>query len=185
MARKMMWPVLVIGIAMVVVPFAISLPGRASSGETMLNDFHPIMQRPSVNETVAYYYDTFVPLRQVATGAVQAAAEEPAMMAAFAHKLHMSTAQVGKFLSTSFPAIGGLLSNLPKLTPVFSKVPAGLDHYLPLVQTMQKNVNNYKQIDSLPKFTLFTWFFVVPGALLIVIAGVGLGVGETKPRLAA
>jgi hypothetical protein len=39
---------------------------------------------------------------------------------------------------------------------------------------MQANVDNYRQVNSLPDFRLFTVFFVVPGALLILLAGYGL-----------
>ena len=63
--------------------------------------------------------------------------------------------------------IGGLLS-------IFQRVPAGLAHYKPLVTTMQANVDNFRQVNSLPDFRLFTWFFVVPGALLVLLAGWGL-----------
>ena len=59
-------------------------------------------------------------------------------------------------------------------TAIFAAVPAGLAHYKPLVDTMQANVDNYKQVNSLPSFRLFTWFFVVPGALLVLLAGWGL-----------
>jgi hypothetical protein len=39
---------------------------------------------------------------------------------------------------------------------------------------MQENVTNYEQVNSLPDFRLFTWFFVLPGALLVLLAGYGL-----------
>ena len=39
---------------------------------------------------------------------------------------------------------------------------------------MQANVDNYKQVNSLPDFRLFTVFFVVPGVLLVLLAGIGL-----------
>lgn len=175
MTHKLMWPVLAIGLALIVAPFAISLPSRASAGQAMIDNFHPIMQPASVTKTINYYNQTFVPLRAVATGGAPAASEEPAMIAAFAEQLHMTPAKVQRFLIEGFPAMGGLLTNLPKLVPIFRNVPGGLDHYLPLVRTMQNNVHNYAQIDSLPDFRLFTWFFVVPGALLVLIAGWGLG----------
>ncbi|HEX9416279.1 MAG TPA: hypothetical protein VF895_06185 [Gaiellaceae bacterium] len=57
---------------------------------------------------------------------------------------------------------------------IFSQVPAGLKHYGPLVNTMQANVDNYRQVNSLPSFRLFAWFFMVPGAFLIMLAGYGL-----------
>jgi hypothetical protein len=168
---KVLWPILAIGVAMIVLPFAISLPSKASAGQRMMNSFHPIMQPAQVHETVAYYNRTFVPLRGVATGSVQAASELPGMIAALSKPLHTTPAGLEQLLSSKFPAMGGLLGNLPKIAPVFAQVPAGLAHYQPLVKTMAANVSNYAQIDSLPEFTLFTWFFVVPGVLLVLLAG--------------
>jgi hypothetical protein len=172
--------VLVIGAAMIVMPFAISLPGRASAGQKMINAFHPIMQPAHVARTVAYYDQTFQPLKGVSTGAVQAASEIPSMLSALGRPLHMSASAVGRYLASGFPAMGGLLGALPKLTSVFSQVPAGLAYYGPLVRTMQTNVHNYQQIDSLPNFTLFTWFFVIPGALLVLISLPALLAGRRR-----
>ena len=168
------WPVLIIGVVLIVAPFAISLPSKASAGQTMLNDFHPIMQPASVRATANYYYYTFTKLRPVAVGGVQAAAEAPEMIAALATQLHMTPAQVQQFMGTGFPALGGLISSFPQLVPVFQNVPPGLDHYKPLVDTMQANVSNYRQIDSLPNFNLFMWFFVIPGILLVLLGGLPL-----------
>lgn len=179
--KLFLWPILVIGVVLIVMPFAIGLPSKASHGQTMMDQFHPIMQPASVSSTVKYYEQTFVPLRTVAVGGVQAAGEEPALIGAFAHQLHMTPAEVGQFLTRSFPAMGALLTNLPKLTPIFTNVPPGLDHYLPLVRTMQANVANYASIDSLPNFRLFTWFFVIPGALLVLLAGWPLFATRSEP----
>jgi len=46
--------------------------------------------------------------------------------------------------------------------------------------TMKANVDNYAQVDSLPNFNLFTWFFVVPGVLLVILSLLGLGVFSRK-----
>jgi hypothetical protein len=169
--KLFLWPVLVIGVALIVLPFALSLPSKASHGQTMMDQFHPIMQPAAVTKTVNYYNQTFTPLRPVAIGGVQAAGEVPKLGAALGSALHMTPTQVQQFLGKDFPALAGMLASLPKLTPVFSNVPPGLDHYLPLVHTMQANVTNYASIDSLPNFRLFTWFFVIPGVLLVLLAG--------------
>lgn len=167
--RMFHWPVLVIGIALIVMPFAISLPSKASHGQSMIDNFRPIMQPANVKTTADYYNNTFVPLRQVAIVGQPAATEAPQLIAALGKQLHMSPAQVQQFLGAQFPAMAKLLGNLPQLTPIFANVPPGLDHYKPLVNTMQANVTNYREIDSLPNFRLFTWFFVVPGVLLLLI----------------
>ncbi len=183
MNRKVLWAVLVIGIALIVLPFAMSLPSKASHGQTMMDQFHPIMQPAAVKSTVDYYNRTFVPLGPVAKGGVQAASEIPKLTPALAQALHMSPTQVQQFLGRNFPALAKMLASFPPLVPIFTKVPPGLAHYLPLVRTMQANVGNYASIDSLPNFRLFTWFFVIPGVLLVLLAGIPL-LGTRRARRA-
>ena len=151
MERKVLWPVLVIGLALVVVPFAIGLPGKTAAGQRMLNDFHPLMHPASVATTANYYNNVFTPLGAVATQFGQAS-QNPEMQ---------------QQLKPLMPMLGPAM-------PIFAKVPAGLVWYKPLVTTMQSNVNDYASVDSLPNFRLFTWFFVVPGLLLVLLAGYGL-----------
>jgi hypothetical protein len=205
--RQLFWPVLVIGVALIVMPFAISLPSKASAGQRMIDDFHPIMQPASVNLTVDYYDNVFTKLRPVAQaispqtvakfaaygkgiGAVQT--ESTKLVPALAQAMHTTPTQVQQFLGQQFPATAQLFSSLPQMAqdfgtlialmqqnvPVFKRVPPGLDHYKPLVETMNANVGNYKKIDSLPNFKLFTWFFVIPGILLALIGGWGLAAGR-------
>jgi hypothetical protein len=168
------WPVLGIGIALIVAPFAMSLPSKASAGQTIRNAARPIFQPASVRTSANYYYGTFVKLRTVAVGGAQAAGEVPELIAALATQLHMTPTQVQQFLATGFPATASLLGSFPQLVPVFQNVPPGLDYYKPLINTMQANVSNYAKIDSLPNFRLFTWFFVVPGILLVLLSGLPL-----------
>jgi hypothetical protein len=46
------WPVLVIGLALIVAPLAFSLPSKASAGQKMRDGFHPLMQPAAVATTV-------------------------------------------------------------------------------------------------------------------------------------
>jgi len=82
----------------------------------------------------------------------------------------------------SFPLSAQLLASFPQLVPVFSQVGPGLADYKPLVDTMQANVSNYQQVDSLPNFRLFTWFFEVPGILIAVLALLGLALVGVSDR---
>jgi len=105
-----------------------------------------------------------------------------------AQAMNMTPAQVQAMMATQLPSMAAMLQNLPQMqrdfgglmgtmqqnTGIFSQVPAGLEHYQPLVSTMQANVDNYRQVSSLPDFRSFTFFFVVPGVLLILLAGIGL-----------
>jgi hypothetical protein len=151
MERKVLWPILAIGLALVIAPFALSMPSKTAAGQRMLNDFRPLMSASHVQTTANYYNNVFVPLGKVAKQ-FTAASTNPQMQA----------------------QLKPLMPMLQPVMPIFQQVPAGLAWYKPLVTTMQGNVADYKSVDSLPDFNLFTWFFVVPGALLMLLAGYGL-----------
>ena len=185
--RVFYWPILIVGVLLIVAPFAISLPSKASAGQAMLDNFHPIMQSASVKTTVNYYNNTFVHLQPVAQGGIAAAGETDQLVAGLASALHMTSAQVQQFLGSKYPALAQLLGSFPTLVPIFQQVTPGLAHYKPLIDTMQANVNNYAQVDSLPNFNLFTWFFEIPGVLITILAVLGLGLftRRSTPRVPA
>jgi hypothetical protein len=203
MNRKLFWAVLGIGVALVVAPFAISLPTKAAAGQRMMSGFQPIMQPGQVTKTADYYNNVFVPLGKVTPmmsaknlakfqgylngfGGMQTDAAKLVPM--LAQAFGMTPAQVQAMMTQQLPAMAALLRGLPQMerdfggllgtmqqnVSIFSQVPAGLAHYEPLVTTMQANVDNYAQVNSLPDFRLFTVFFVLPGVLLIAIAVFGL-----------
>jgi len=183
--RVYYWPILIVGVLLIAAPFAISLPSKASAGQAMLDNFHPIMQPASVKETVSLYNNTFVELKPVATGGIVAAGEIQGLVEGLAQGLHQTPAQVEQFLGAKYPAFAQLLSAFPQLVPVFKNVGPGLAHFKPLVTTMQNNVTNYAQVDSLPNFRLFTWFFEIPGVLIVIFAlldWVSLLDGATRGR---
>jgi hypothetical protein len=192
----------------------IGLPDKASGGQKMMDAFYPIMQPDQVAETARYYDEVFVPLGQVAPAfndetvaryqgyvdgmtAVQTDAQNlvPALSAA----LGMSEEQVQGFMSQQFPAMTQMLQGMPAMTEdlsqmvgmmdanvvIFEQVPAGLAHYEPLVRTMTDQVENYDKVNALPDFTLFTWFFVIPGVILVVLAIIGLVAGRQQTKVEA
>jgi hypothetical protein len=203
MDRKVFWAVLVVGLGLVVAPFALGMPGKTTAGQRMLNGFQPIMQPKHVETTAYYYNDVFTPLGTVTPmmsaknvakfqaylkgfGGMRTDAAKLIPMVAKATGMTPEQVQVmlGKQLPSmaamlqALPAMqrdfGGLLGTMQQNVGIFNQVPAGLTYYKPLVTTMQANVDNYRQVNSLPDFRLFTFFFVVPGALLMLLAGYGL-----------
>ena len=203
MERKVLWPVLVIGLALVIAPFALGMPGKTAAGARMMSDFQPLMQAASVQKTADYYNNVFVPLGKVAPafndqtvakfqgygkGFSGMLTDGQKLVPALAQAMHMTPAQVQSMLVQQFPSMSALLAALPTMqkdfaslvglmsanTAIFAQVPAGLDWYQPLVTTMQGNVADFQSVNSLPSFRLFTWFFVIPGLLLALLAGWGL-----------
>jgi hypothetical protein len=210
MNRKILWSVLIIGVALVVAPLALSLPSKSSAGQRMLNGFQPIMQPDQVATTARYYNDVFVPLGKVSPmmsaanvakfqgylgGFSGMQTDAAKLVPLLAQALHKTPAQVQAIMTAQLPSMAAMLQGLPQMqkdfglllgamqqnTGIFAQVPAGLTHYKPLVTTMQANVDNYAQVNSLPDFRLFSVFFIVPGVLLVLLAGMGL----FGPRVAA
>jgi hypothetical protein len=161
------------------------------------------MQRDNVDTTASYYNDVFVPLGEVAPamsaenlarfqgyvdgmGAMGEDAQKLLPMMAAA--MGLTVEQVQQMLAEQLPAMSQMLQSLPQMgadfngfmglmndnVAIFEQVPAGLDHYRPLVTTMQGNVTTYHDVSRLPSFDLFTWFFLVPGALLVALSLTGL-----------
>ncbi len=203
MNRKVLWGVLAIGLALVIAPLAMGLPGKAAAGQRMLNGFQPIMQPDQVAITTDYYDNVFVPLGDVTPvmsaqnlqkfqtylkGFAAIPTDAAKLVPLLAQAMHMTPAQVQQLMAQQLPSLVAMLQNLPALqrdfggllgtmqqnVGIFSRVPGGLVHYQPLVRTMQGNVDNFDQVNSLPDFRLFTAFFIAPGALLILLAGYGL-----------
>jgi hypothetical protein len=203
MKRWVFWPILIIGDVFIAFPLSIGMIGKANAGAKMMSDFKPVMKPATVTKTADYYDHVFTNLRPVAQamtpetvarfnaylqGLQGVQAESPKLVAAMARVTHMTPAQAQQFLSAQFPAMsqmfaalpqmgkdfGGLLTLMAANLQTFQRVPPGLDHYAPLVRTMQKDVNNYKKANSLPSFRFLPWFFIVPGILLVGFAGYGL-----------
>ncbi|MGH3135941.1 MAG: hypothetical protein ACRDPV_05555 [Gaiellaceae bacterium] len=203
MNRKVLWGVLAIGLVLAIAPFALSLPSKASAGERMMSGFQPIMQPDQVSTTARYYNDVFVPLGTVTPmmsaenlatfqaylkGFQGMQADGAKLVPLLAQAMNMTPAQVQAMMATQLPSMAAMLQSMPQMqrdfggllgtmqhnVDIFGQVPAGLQHYQPLVTTMQANVDNYEQVSSLPDFRLFAVFFIVPGLLLILLAGIGL-----------
>jgi hypothetical protein len=133
------------------------MPARTAAGDRMMKDFQPLMGASHVQKTADYYNKVFVPLGTVATQ-FTAAAANPQMQT----------------------QLKPLMPMLQPVIPIFRQVPAGLAWYKPLVTTMQGNVSDFKSVNALPSFRLFTWFFVIPGVLLMLISGFGLLEGRRE-----
>ncbi len=203
MVRKLWWLVLAIGAFGVIAPFALGLPGKVAGGEEMMTAFEPIMDEDNVQITADYYYEVFVPLGQVAPAMSQenidlfngylagfdaVAMDAQKMVPALAGAMGMSEEEVQGFMAAEFPAMMQMMQGLPQMqedfgnllglmnanVEIFEQVPAGLDHYEPLVVTMQEQQENYDKAASMPDFRAFTWVFLIPGIALVVIAGIAL-----------
>jgi hypothetical protein len=69
----------------------------------------------------------------------------------------------------AYPAIARFNEDWPTITGDFA----------PMIGTMSDNVDNFADVDALPPFPLFPWFFLIPGLL---IAGLALWAGRRGPQ---
>lgn len=166
--KALWWSVLVIGAALIVAPLAMGLPGKAAAGERMLNGFQPIMAPTHVKTTADYYYDVFVPLGRITPLFTNANADK---FQGYLQGMQASGLQIPPAAANDFTQLVGAMK---QAVPIAQRVPPGLAWYKPLVDTMTANVDNYRQVNSLPDFNLFTWFFIAPGILLVLVSGAGL-----------
>ena len=209
MARKLMWAVLLVGVMLIAAPFAMGLPDKADGGQNMIDAFGPIMDQDNVDITATYYYEVFVPLGDVVPAMTQEnidkfngyldgftalGVDAENMVPALAAAMQMPEENVQAFMGEQFPAMTDMLQSLPEMqtdfagllglmgsnVAIFEQVPAGLDHYEPLVTTMQAEVSNYDKVAGLPDFRMFTWFFVIPGVILVGLAVTALMLGRRK-----
>jgi hypothetical protein len=140
--------IVLVGAALVVFPFATSMFDRAPKGATMISAFQPYMKQAKL---AGYQRD----VRRLDEGFTQGAARGPALLSP-----HSSTATALKRFQSSNPELAQVSREWPQINRRLSN----------LLDTIQANRTNYDAVAALPRFNLFPWFFIIPGALLILLA---------------
>ncbi len=143
--RRRLWTLLAVGIGVLLAPAMFQMFTRAPQGRDMIDDFRPMMTRERVQDVQGYFITMGAAEGQLRTQAMQLADE----------------AGVG---ANELPAIAEFSSEWPTIVVEFN----------PMVATMSDNVDNFAAVDALPPFNYFSWFFVVPGALVAGLAAFSL-----------
>lgn len=144
-ARPALWVLFGLGLAVAAAPVAFQMFDRAPQGADMIDDFRPMMTRERVQAVQGYF---------VTLGAAE-----------------------GQLRANALPLLveaGGDPADLPAIAQWSADWPAILTDFNPMVATMSDNVDNYEAVDALPSFDLFPWFFVIPGALVAILAVVAM-----------
>jgi hypothetical protein len=144
-ARPALWVLFGLGIAVAAAPVAFQMFDRAPQGADMIDDFSPMMTRERVQSVQGYF---------VTLGAAEGQLR--------ANALPLLVEAGGD--PADFPAIGQWSTDWPTILTDFN----------PMVATMSDNVDNYDAVAALPSFDLFPWFFVIPGALVAILAVVAM-----------
>ena len=137
-----------VGVALVVFPFATRMLDRAPKGAHMIAAFEPYMKPARL---AAYKTD----VRQLDEGFTQAASGGPGLLSP-----HASAAVARERLQSNAPGLVQFQGQWPQVKGTLDR----------LLATISANRSNYDAVAALPRFTLFPWFFIIPGALLIALA---------------
>ena len=144
--------VLLVGVALISFPFATNMFDRTPHGARMIAAFKPYMKPARL---AAYQLD----VHQLDEGVTEAAAKGPALLSP-----HAVTTTAQRRFAASAPQ----LIQFERQWRVIDKTLSGL------LDTIQANRSNYDAVAALPRFTLFPWFFIVPGAILLLLATAAL-----------
>jgi hypothetical protein len=150
-----------VGAALIVFPLSTRMFERTPKGAQMISAFKPYMKPARLSS-----YETDV--RQLRDGVTQAAANGPALLSP-----HASIAAA----QTRFQASNPQVAEFARQWPAIDKRLSGL------LGTIEANRSNYDAVAALPRFTLFPWFFIVPGALLILLAAGALATPDSWKTL--
>jgi hypothetical protein len=130
----------VMGIGLIAAPAVFQMFSRAPEGKAMIDDFRPLMTEEKVRSIQGYFVTIGSGEGQLRLGVL------PDLEAA------------GD--ATPYPAVDEFADQWPTINNEFA----------PMIGAMSDNIDNYEAVDALPPFTLFPWFFVIPGVLVIVFA---------------
>jgi hypothetical protein len=132
---------IVIGIGLVIAPVAFQMFTRAPHGATMMSAFKQIETTQNVTKIQGYFSTMAIGQGAIRLDIVPAV-----------ERTGLSGAQV----ASRYPAVTALDNNWVHI----------LNDMTPMIGAMSDSVPRYQAIRSLPPFTLFPWFFVIPGVLV-------------------
>jgi hypothetical protein len=154
-SRRGLWVLAGLGIALMAAPLVFQMFTRAPAGGRMIDDFRPMMTRERVQNVQGYFVTLGGGEGQLRVGAI------PALEAA-----------------------GGSVGDFPGIAAFSAEWPTIVGEFNPMIATMSDNIDNFEAVDAMPPFPMFPWFFVIPGALVVVLAVIAMR-RSPSPQLAA
>jgi hypothetical protein len=140
----------VMGVGLIAAPFIFQMMGgenRAFQGADMINDFKPIMTTERVTSVQNYFPVIGLAEGQLRNQLVPLAKTQP----------NSPNTPVLDQFSKTWPEIG--------------------NEFAQFLGVMSDNLDNFAKVKALPPFSLFPFFFILPG---LMVAGFALAAGRTK-----
>jgi hypothetical protein len=144
-----------LGIGLVAAPFAFGMFEKAPKGAEMMDEFKPFMTDARLSGFQRH-------LKNIDDGVSQTHGRARVVLEGHGSAAHAR-------FDKRFPSFAQFDSDWP---PIYADMTG-------LMDKIQANVGNYEAMVALPSFELFPWFFVIPGALVALLALVALA----APRL--
>jgi hypothetical protein len=141
---------LIVGIGMIVAPFVFQMFERAPLGGDMIEDFEPYMTIEQVERFRGYLVE------------IDAANTESI------DSLRDALVTSGAVEASQYDTVLASVVNLNEQWPTVDT------DMTDLIDRMEANLDNYAAVAALPPFPMFPWFFVIPGVMIVVAAGVAL-----------
>jgi hypothetical protein len=144
---------LVVGLLLLVVPMALSLPGKASDADQLNANLKPIYNQALVDNAKA----------GLGTIGAMGTEMQTKMLPALATQLKMSPDQLQAFLASNFPATAKALQTMP----------ASMERFNGLVKVFDKNLGNYDTLKpvGLARIVLI---MMVSGGLAALLGAVSI-----------
>lgn len=132
----------IMGIGLIAAPAIFQMFTRAPKGAEMINEFEPLMTSDRLLTIQGYFL-----VIGAAEGELRNQVEPD---------LGLSPAEV----TQQFPVLDGFHQEWGTIS----------SNMAPMIGAMADNIDNYLAVRALPPFTLFPWFFVLPGVLVAGLA---------------
>jgi hypothetical protein len=149
----------VVGLLLVVLPVALSLPGKAGDADQLNANLKPVYTKALVTNATG------------ALGTIGAMGKEmqTSMLPALAVQLKMSPTELQTFLGTNFPATAKALQTMP----------ASMERFNGLVKVFDKNLANYDTLKPVGLARLI-FLMMLAGGLVAVLGAVAIVTGRKE-----
>ncbi len=137
-----------LGAALVAVPFALSLPSKASDADQMNANLQPVYTPALITQAGG----------AVTTVGTMGTEMSDTMLPALADTLGMTAPELQTFLGDNFPATAAALQTMP----------ASMERFQGLVRTFDTNLANYDTLKPV-SFAPIIWTVIAAGAVLFVM----------------
>jgi hypothetical protein len=141
---------IVVGAGLALAPVAFQMFSRAPKGAVMLDEFRPFMTERRLIRFERY-------MREIDAGVQET---DTRLQPYLAERARLDRQE----FDTRFATFTTFTRQWPGIDSDMSD----------LLRRVHANVDNYEAVDALPSFTLFPWFFVIPGVLIAGLASLAL-----------